>query len=191
MNDFLSICGGTSMLVLGLGGIISLFSVLTALLEKKRPRLWSMLAIAVVIAVIVIAYIFTSQDENYLLRNVICIVGAILIFVLAIFDTQQKEQQQRIDQLGSSSGSEGSKIDFAIEKDIPQLVNNLIKLYDSSPKGNGWGFEHPDVVAIGEKLNEIGGMEAMREAHAMFAQRRPGVARNLEHIWDGIGSWQG
>ncbi len=31
----------------------------------------------------------------------------------------------------------------------------------------------------------------MLEAHKMFAAERPRMARNLEIIWDGIGTWQG
>lgn len=31
----------------------------------------------------------------------------------------------------------------------------------------------------------------MKEAHALFAALRPKMARNLEMVWDGIGTWAG
>jgi HEAT repeat protein len=77
------------------------------------------------------------------------------------------------------------------KEDIPELVNNLVELFDSSPRGDGWSNPESSVTKIGNKLDKMGGMEAMREAHALFAQRRPRAARNLEYLWDGIGSWRG
>jgi hypothetical protein len=31
----------------------------------------------------------------------------------------------------------------------------------------------------------------MKEAHALFAGERPRMARNLEMVWDGVGTWGG
>ena len=44
---------------------------------------------------------------------------------------------------------------------------------------------------IGSILHEMGGMDEMLEAHARFKMLRPRAARNLEMMWDGIGSWRG
>ncbi|WP_194813343.1 tetratricopeptide repeat protein [Nocardia sp. XZ_19_385] len=49
-------------------------------------------------------------------------------------------------------------------------------------------------VEIGRLLNEQGGLESMRAVHAAVASRVrhiPGVARELEVSWNGIGKWQG
>jgi hypothetical protein len=42
-----------------------------------------------------------------------------------------------------------------------------------------------------ERLFESGGFELMKEAHALFAGERPRMARNLEMVWDGVGTWGG
>ena len=44
---------------------------------------------------------------------------------------------------------------------------------------------------IGAWLNENGGKPAMLDAHEQFAGRSSRGARNLEMMWDGIGTWQG
>ncbi|NUS43989.1 MAG: DUF4328 domain-containing protein [Mycobacteriaceae bacterium] len=46
---------------------------------------------------------------------------------------------------------------------------------------------------IGRQLHSRGGIDMMRSVHAAVAERvrhHPGLARELEHAWDGIGSWQ-
>jgi hypothetical protein len=42
-----------------------------------------------------------------------------------------------------------------------------------------------------ERLFESGGFELMKEAYALFAGERPRMARNLERVWDGVGTWGG
>jgi len=48
-----------------------------------------------------------------------------------------------------------------------------------------------EVRRIGEQLDQLGGMRAMRRVGTEFARRRPIHARKLETTWDGIGSWMG
>lgn len=48
-----------------------------------------------------------------------------------------------------------------------------------------------EVRRIGEQLDQLGGMRAMRRVGETFAQRRPIHARKLETTWNGIGSWMG
>lgn len=51
---------------------------------------------------------------------------------------------------------------------------------------------HVRAIEIGERLNEIGGMDAMRMggmAVSRFLDSTKG--RELEECWDGIGSWRG
>ena len=54
------------------------------------------------------------------------------------------------------------------------------------------GEEKKAVRALGELLNERGGMGLMMAVANMFGQRRGGVAmRSLDLMWDGIGDWRG
>ncbi len=73
-------------------------------------------------------------------------------------------------------------------------LEKLVELYDSSPRGEGFithSSSAEPVRRIGEDLNRIDGMDAMLLAHSLFAKARPQAARNLEMVWDGIGSWNG
>lgn len=77
-----------------------------------------------------------------------------------------------------------------------EAVDILISLYDSTPRAEGFltsdsGKKANLVRQIGEKLNEMGAMDEMLEAHARFKMFRPRAARNLEMMWDGIGPWRG
>jgi hypothetical protein len=74
------------------------------------------------------------------------------------------------------------------------MVDRLVSLYSERPKGYlKWdtGAAATEIRAIGEELNRQGGMALMRAAHADFAAQSTGSKRNLEHMWDGIGEWQG
>jgi uncharacterized membrane protein YhaH (DUF805 family) len=76
---------------------------------------------------------------------------------------------------------------------IYEIVDELIKLYDSSPKGEGYYKDSNEAIpirTIGETLNNAGGMELMLQAHTMFSGKRYNCARNLEIVWGGIGSWR-
>jgi hypothetical protein len=56
------------------------------------------------------------------------------------------------------------------------------------------GAERMTVEEIGEKLNKMGGKRLMKAAHRVVAnalRNRPGLARELEWAWDGIGEWLG
>lgn len=75
-------------------------------------------------------------------------------------------------------------------------LDRLVALYTQSPQGFVTGSTDPlvaEVRAIGAAFDASGGMDAMRAAHAEFASRCtvPGAARNLEHLWDGVGAWRG
>jgi len=77
-----------------------------------------------------------------------------------------------------------------------EAVERILSIYRSHPQGfvqGSGGAPEQELRNLGERLNEIGGKDLMRAAHADFSVRCnvPGAARNLEFIWDGIGSWQG
>lgn len=79
---------------------------------------------------------------------------------------------------------------------IEQAVGGLLKIYQSDPQGfvaGAGGAREAELRRIGEVLNARGGMDLMRLAHAHFASQCPiqGADRNLEFMWDGIGSWRG
>ena len=72
----------------------------------------------------------------------------------------------------------------------------LEALYQKHPEGFLTSSPEAEPVRkIGIKLNSEGGMELMKSAHGYFSaicgHIGPGLSRNLEMIWDGIGSWRG
>jgi hypothetical protein len=81
------------------------------------------------------------------------------------------------------------------EPSAEESAQVLAWIYDRSPYSGG-GFVKGEapvgrVRDVGERLDECGGFRLMREAHALFAALRPAMARNLEMVWDGIGTWSG
>jgi hypothetical protein len=77
---------------------------------------------------------------------------------------------------------------------VPQAVDRLVALYDGSPRGEGFvkgSGQDVHVRNLGSQLDDLGGFGLMREAHELFAEKRPRAARNLEMVWDGIGTWRG
>ncbi len=75
-----------------------------------------------------------------------------------------------------------------------EAIDKLVSLYHVHPEGFLKGSpERCEVRRIGEMLSEMGGLPLMQTAHSRFAYRCKtcGAARNLESVWDGIGSWQG
>lgn len=73
---------------------------------------------------------------------------------------------------------------------LQKCVERLVALYRQAPDGFVRD-QAVDVRAIGMLLDETGGMDLMRRAHGLFARQNPGMARNLEIVWDGIGGWMG
>ncbi len=79
---------------------------------------------------------------------------------------------------------------------LAELVERLAVYYRRRPGGFIPGVRWPeidDIHRIGSILDQRGGMELMRQAHADFVAscNLPGAARNLEILWHGIGRWQG
>jgi hypothetical protein len=77
-----------------------------------------------------------------------------------------------------------------------EVIDKMVSIYREHPQGfvRGQGGEsEQELRRIGELLNQRGGMDVMRAAHAEFAGRCTirGAPRNLEFVWDGIGAWQG
>ena len=75
-----------------------------------------------------------------------------------------------------------------------ECVKELVMIYSQNP--GGFLMDSPSaepVKAIGRKLNEAGGKDLMLRAHGIFSANTPGPgrARNLEMVWDGVGSWRG
>ncbi len=73
-----------------------------------------------------------------------------------------------------------------------ELVDSLVRMYQDNPRGLSPGDADEGLVrAIGQRLYGLGGDSTMSNAHAAFSSRMPQFARNLEHVWNGIGSWMG
>ncbi len=51
------------------------------------------------------------------------------------------------------------------------------------------GKHKPKARTIGEKLNELGGFEAMQLAYQTFKVKYRHDKRELELVWNGIGDW--
>jgi len=73
-------------------------------------------------------------------------------------------------------------------------IKELIMIYSQNP--GGFLTDSPSaepVMEIERKLNQAGGMDLMLKAHVIFSANAPGPgrARNLEMVWDGVGSWRG
>ena len=80
--------------------------------------------------------------------------------------------------------------------DETAIVDRLIAIYRTHPQGFIAMSSRPEVEEIhliGTRLDARGGKALMLKVHVAFAARCgvPGAPRNLEIIWDGIGSWQG
>ena len=72
---------------------------------------------------------------------------------------------------------------------LTECVNQLLSLYDRAPEGF-MRADADEVRAVGEKLDEAGGIRLMREAYGLFREQKPELARNLEIVWGGIGGWR-
>ena len=84
-------------------------------------------------------------------------------------------------------------------KEIEAKLNELMEVgrsegYLSLTAGGKFNEKKRNIraIAIGEKLNEIGGIDAMRLAGTAIRQFLSDTkARELEYCWDGIGNWRG
>jgi hypothetical protein len=85
-------------------------------------------------------------------------------------------------------------IQSKINLKINELLQKLIRLYKVSFGGFIMDSSSSEPVReIGQELNDMGGFGLMLLVHRQFASMYPvpGMARNLEMIWDGIGRWRG
>lgn len=79
---------------------------------------------------------------------------------------------------------------------MDECVEKLLKIFPTTPldyEGHKRfdAAHREEVRKIGEELDMLGGMRAMRQVGMEFARRRPIHARKLETTWDGIGNWMG
>jgi HEAT repeat protein len=92
--------------------------------------------------------------------------------------------------------AEGARLLADLMPSETQAVLKLVAIYSESVEGfvrGQGGPQEQELRAIGQNLYDRGGIELMRTVHARFSSQcnAPGAARNLEHMWDGIGAWQG
>ncbi len=75
-----------------------------------------------------------------------------------------------------------------------QRIANLYRMHpDGFVRGEG-GVPEMVIREVGTAVNKRGGKKLMLETHNVFSQITSGIrgaARNLEHVWDGIGEWMG
>jgi hypothetical protein len=77
-----------------------------------------------------------------------------------------------------------------------ETVEKILGIYQKNPNGFSRTFGGQSVEElreIGHRLYHTGGIELMRRVHEDFSKRCDflGAPRNLEHIWDGVGTWKG
>lgn len=84
------------------------------------------------------------------------------------------------------------------KKDVNKLISELIKIgklddYLSLQPGGPFNVRchHTRARQIGERLNEIGGLELMEAARWRVKRKLKDVmAEHLDYCWQGIGEWQ-
>jgi len=94
---------------------------------------------------------------------------------------------------------EESRLTAMQVKEIEKFLNELMGIgqtdgYLSMQPGGKFNDKSRNIraIEIGQGLNKIGGMDAMRLAGAAIRQFLGSAkARELEYCWDGIGSWHG
>jgi hypothetical protein len=82
--------------------------------------------------------------------------------------------------------------------EVEKLLEELTKIgkqddYLSERAGYGYNSQcrHIRSIAIGRRLNEIGGMDLMVWMHKKIKRRlKMQLASHLEYAWDGVGSWK-
>lgn len=85
---------------------------------------------------------------------------------------------------------------LAADLTFKSAVNRLLDIYKRHPQGfiqGSGGASEQEIRNIGQRLDDLGGKGLMLAVHADFAAHCPcpGAARNLEFMWDGIGTWLG
>ena len=140
---------------------------------------------------------FDPADDSTMSGNIGFSVLIALVMVLpgALMIWSKTPSGKRIFAPSSAESSAAGPAGTS-ELDPDDAVIELLQLYGRTREGfypSANGLSENRVREIGRELDARGGKELMREAHAKFARmtNTPGGARNLEIMWDGIGSWQG
>ncbi|MDX6279613.1 MAG: hypothetical protein QOH03_684 [Kribbellaceae bacterium] len=74
-------------------------------------------------------------------------------------------------------------------EDLPELVRELVGLGQATSFREGTAGDRR-ARAIGEILNEAGGIEAMRDAYELAADWIPQEVLTLQNTWNNIGDWK-
>jgi hypothetical protein len=128
------------------------------------------------------------MDGNTVLLLILFIpILAFGLLCLVVFLWEARKRKSKA--VGSTSTAPVSD-----DRVLGLAVDRLVALYDGSPRGEGFvrgSTQAAPVRKVGSELNDLGGFKLMRQAHQLFAEKRPQAARNLEMVWDGIGGWGG
>ncbi len=91
-----------------------------------------------------------------------------------------------------------NQLDPAYKREVNKLLDDLVKIgkmddFLSLQPGGPFNVRcrHTQAIKIGERLNEIGGLELMQTARS-FVQRKlkATLAEHLDYCWQDIGDWQ-
>ena len=124
------------------------------------------------------------------------ILGIILSFSFLTYNSRSEKKDSETE---DSSSYLRETTNYEIETSIDignagesQLIKRLIILGNSGGDEAFHRSHKPETIQIGEKLNEINGIELMRKAHTMVHKKCGSMpARNLEVAWHKIGEWRG
>ncbi len=84
------------------------------------------------------------------------------------------------------------------KKEVNKLLDELVKIgklddYLSLQPGGPFNVRchHTGARKIGERLNEIGGLELMEAARSHVKRKlKPVIAEHLDYCWQNIGEWK-
>lgn len=90
------------------------------------------------------------------------------------------------------------KLSSQERKEVDRLLADLVKIgklddYLSVSPGGPFNIRchHTGARKIGERLNQIGGLELMQAARAHVKRKlKPVMAEHLDYCWQNIGKWQ-
>ena len=176
---------------------------LSRLAEKRDPRAVKPLGAALHSATWLLR-------QSAILEALRSIGGAVAERILQEWQRQQQEFTEKAEEherLRRSMQEEEQRRQTETEErvrrlrpEIDRMTRELIEIgrrggfLAMGPGGSGGGQSKARARVIGERLDEIGGIELMRSVGQRVARELgpgSGAGRELEAAWDGIGSWHG
>jgi hypothetical protein len=142
-----------------------------------------------ILGLLVILFPMRDKVANIILALIVGLPGVLLIYF-----------GLRADRRALKEARDWKGPQYMTLKRLPgtekEAIQALVEIYHEHPQGFLTGSSSPEakmIRAIGDMLDEKGGMPLMLRVHEVFSSRCGiyGAPRNLEHMWDNIGEWRG